>query len=70
MARPPSGLPRAPVALSMRASPEWADWVRALAARSGDDGVSALVERLLAEKARRLGHPAPPPRVCVYKQSR
>lgn len=68
MPRPPSGLPRAPVALSLRGSPEWADWARDLAAQSGAGTLAGLVERLLAKEAKRRRLPPPPPRALEWAQ--
>lgn len=48
--------------LSIKVSPRWLAWVWTLAVRAGDPSVSAMIERLTAEEAKRLKHDPPPER--------
>jgi hypothetical protein len=61
MGRPPSGLPRIPVALTIRGTDHWKQWVVGYAEETGLD-YSELVAVALAEKARREKRLPPPSR--------
>lgn len=48
--------------MQIRISAEFREWVESLKVKAGDDGDSALLERLLIREGKRLKLPPPPPR--------